>query len=110
MGSNRECEGGNDYVRRLPPAFYRGQAYIHWSMNIADRRIGWLTPVVHSEFRELLTHTMFRYSLCCPIYCCMPDHIHQVWLGISDGADQRNAAKFFRTHFNQVLEPFGVRL
>ncbi len=96
-------------MRRLPPEYYRGQAYVHWSMTMDDRKTGWLVPIFYYKFREILTHTMFRYGLCCPIYCCMPDHIHLLWIGILDGSDQRNAVKFFRTHLGPVLERLAVR-
>jgi REP element-mobilizing transposase RayT len=99
----------HDYLRRLPPEYYRGQAYVHWSMTTDDRKTAWLTPVFYYKFREILTHTMFRYGLCCPIYCCMPDHIHLLWVGILDGSDQRNAAKFFRTQLNPILERLGAQ-
>ena len=71
-----------DYLRRLSPEHYRGQAYVHWSMTMDDRKTGWLIPIFYYKFREILTHTVFRYALCCPIYCCMPDHIHLLWVGI----------------------------
>jgi REP element-mobilizing transposase RayT len=103
-------DGRKDYLKRLPPEFYRGQAYVHWSMTIEDRKTGWLTPAFYHEFREILTHTLFRYGLCCPIYCCMPDHLHMLWIGILEGSDQRNAAKFFRKHINPILESLGVAL
>jgi REP element-mobilizing transposase RayT len=104
------ADGGreHDHLRRLPPEYYRGQAYVHWSMTMDDRKTGWLSPIFHHRFREILTHTMFRYALCCPIYCCMQDHIHLLWVGILDGSDQRNAVKFFRTHLNPILERLGA--
>src|SRR6476620_8883698 len=99
-----------DYLRRLPPEHYRGRAIVHWSMAMEDRETGWLVPIFYYKFRELLTHTMFRYGLCCPIYCCMPDHLHLLWVGILDGSDQRNAVKFFRAQLNPVLGKLGPRL
>lgn len=99
----------HDYLRRLDPEAYRGQACVHWSMTMDQRTQGWLVPIFYYKFRGILTHTMFRYGLCCPIYCCMPDHIHLLWLGILDGSDQRNAAKFFRAQLNPILEKLGAR-
>jgi len=63
------------HLPRLPDEYYRGQAYVHWTMTMRDRQTGWLIPIFYYKFRELLTHTMFRYGLTCPIYCCMPDHL-----------------------------------
>jgi hypothetical protein len=106
---DESCDGQNDYLKRLPPEHYRGQAYVHWSMTMEDRKTGWLIPIFYYKFREILTHTMFRYALCCPIYCCMPDHLHLLWVGILERSDQRNAAKFFRAHLNPILEKLGAR-
>jgi putative transposase len=110
QSSNRRYEGRNDYLRRLPDGYYRDNAYVHWSMTIDDRKHGWLTQASHAQFRELLTHTMFRYGLCCPIYCCMPDHLHLLWIGVAEDSDQRAAARYFRKHWNAVLEHMGFRL
>jgi REP element-mobilizing transposase RayT len=99
----------HDYLQRLPAEYYRGQAYVHWSMTMDDRKAGWLVPIFYFKFREILTHTLFRYGLCCPIYSCMPDHLHLLWVGILDSSDQRNAAKFFRAHLNPVLEKLGAQ-
>lgn len=104
---SREPEHG--HLKRLPPENYRDQAYVHWSMTMDDRKKGWLSPLFHCKFREILTHTLFRYGLCCPMYCCMPDHIHLLWVGLLDGSDQRIAAKFFRTQLNPELEKLGAR-
>ena len=99
----------HDYLKRLPEEYYRGQSYVHWSMTIDERKQGWLVPTFYYKFREILTHTSFRYGLTCPIYCCMPDHIHLLWIGILDGSDQRDAAKYFRKQLNSVLEKLGAR-
>ena len=79
-------------------------------MTVEGRKTGWLAPGFYHEFRELLIHAMFRYALCCPIYCCMPDHLHLLWLGIVDRSDQRLAARFFRARLNLVLARLGVQL
>lgn len=84
---------GHDYLRRLPPEYYRGQAYVHWSLTMEDRKTGWLIPIFYYKYREILTHTVFRFGFCCPIYCCMPDHIHAHWVGILNQCDQRNAMR-----------------
>src|SRR4029077_8496186 len=99
-----------DYLRRLPPEHYRRDAYVHWSMTIEDRKTGWLVPIFYYKFRELLTHTAFRYGFACPIYCLMPDHMHFLWVGFVVACDQRLAARCFRKNVNPVLEKLGVRL
>src|SRR5437763_672475 len=50
-----ESDTERDYLRRLPPEYYRGQAYVHWSMTIEDRKTGWLVPIFYYKFREILT-------------------------------------------------------
>jgi len=100
----------NEHLRRLEPSFYRGQAYVHWIMTIKDRRTGWLIPAFNYKFRELLTHTTFRYAFTCPIYCLMPDHIHLVWVGIDDQTDQRKASKYFRRQLAEPLKKLGFEL
>jgi len=97
------------HLPRLPDEHYRGQAYVHWTMTTRDRQTGWLIPIFYYKFREILTHTMFRYGLTCPIYCCMPDHLHMLWIGILDQADQRVAAKYFRKQINPALDKLGTQ-
>jgi REP element-mobilizing transposase RayT len=97
------------YLKRLPPEHYRGQACVHWSLTIDERKTGWLVPIFYYKYREILAHTAFRFGFCCPIYCCMPDHIHLLWLGILDSCDQRSAMRFFRRQVNPVLEKLDAR-
>jgi len=98
------------HLPRLARSSYRGQAYVHWTMTIKDRRTGWLIPVFNYKFRELLTHATCRYAFVCPIYCLMPDHIHMVWIGIDDRTDQRNASKYFRRQLAEPLRKLGFEL
>ena len=110
MSTNEPYAGRDDYLRRLPAEYYRGQAYVHWSMTMEDRKTGWLVPIFYYKFREILTHAAFRYGFCCPIYCLMPDHLHLLWVGILDSSDQRVAARYFRRQLNPVLMKLGTRL
>lgn len=100
----------DSYLLRLPRENYRGNSYVHWSLGINDRKTGWLIPAFYYKFRELLTHTMFRYGISCPVYCCMPDHIHLMWIGLFDESDQLNAMKYFRKQVNIVLRKIGFEL
>ena len=103
-------EQEHDYLRRLPSAAYQGDAFVHWSMTIEDRKTGWLIPIFYYKFREVLTHAAFRYGFCCPMYCCMPDHIHLLLLGVRPKCDQRSAVRFLRMQLNVPLERLGARL
>lgn len=100
----------DSYLKRLPREYYRDQAYVHWSLTICDRKQGWLKPIMLYRFRELLTHTMFRHGLCCPIFVLMPDHLHMMWLSVLDGADQLPAMKHFRSRMNEALSVFDCQL
>jgi|JI6StandDraft_1071083.scaffolds.fasta_scaffold00973_17 putative transposase len=93
-----------DWLPRLADGFYRGFSSVHWQMTIDQRKTGWLTPGFHARFRELLLHTMARYHLLCPVYCLMPDHMHLLWIGVTETSDQRKAARFFRRHVNELLD------
>lgn len=99
-----------DHLRRLPREYYLADAIVHWTITMRDRKQGWLSVPFLYRFRELLTHTMFRYGLACPIFCLMPDHLHMVWMGLCQGSDQLNAMKHLRTTCNESLERIGFEL
>ncbi|BCU78029.1 hypothetical protein [Luteolibacter sp. LG18] len=99
-----------DYLKRLSDSWYRGRAWVHWTMTIKGRKTGWLDTRMHLQMRELLGHVSARHSLSCAMYCLMPDHAHFLWLGHGDGCDQRTAAKFFRRHWNELLASRGSEL
>jgi putative transposase len=94
---------------RLNPAAYRGYAYVFWTYTLADRASGWLDERFHCRFRELLLHTQSRYDLGCPIYVCMPDHIHFIWVGFSLVSDQLRASTFLRKQLNMELAPLVLQ-
>lgn len=99
-----------DHLRRLPREHYQADAIVHWSLTVAERKQGWLSATFYYRFRELLTHTTFRYGLACPIFCLMPDHMHMVWMGLFEDSDQLNAMKHFRTRCNESLQRIGFDL
>ena len=99
-----------DHLRRLPREHYQADAIVHWSITILGRKRGWLSVPFLYRFRELLTHTMFRYGLACPVFCLMPDHMHLVWMGLCDSSDQLNALKHFRKRCNDSLQRIEFEL
>ena len=99
-----------NHLKRLPRGFYQNDAIVHWTITIRDRKLDWLSPVFLYRFRELQTHTLFRYGLACPIFCLMPDHMHFVWMGLVDGSDQLNAMKHFRPRCDDSLGQIGISL
>ena len=77
-----------DHLRRLDAVAYRGHAVVHWTMTILDRKTGWLDARLLYRFRELLTDSLFRYGIACPMFCLMPNHIPMLWMGIRETSDQ----------------------
>ncbi len=123
-------------LSRLEQEYYRGLAWVHWILTIEDRRTGWLESRFHYKFREVLAHAAFRYQFACPIYCLMPDYLHMLWCGLSEGTqapvaevaktfgllelqqsppkvlatsatDQLTAMKTFRKDTNECLKKIG---
>ena len=91
------------HLPRLDPEHYRGFAAVLWTITLERRATGWLDPLFHAVFRELLVHAEAREHLCCPTYALMPDHIHVFWLGLKLHSDQRNAMRFLRKHLRAEL-------
>jgi hypothetical protein len=99
------------HLPRLDPEHYRGFAAVLWTITFERRATGWLDPLFHAGFRELLLHAAAREQLFCPAYVLMPDHIHVFWLGLKLYSDQRNAMPFLRKHLQAELtrrSPHGV--
>jgi putative transposase len=90
---------------RLPREHYQGDAVVHWTLPIFDRKQGWLTSEFQFRFRELVLHVAAREGLVCPVYCLMPDHIHLVWMGLRLDTDQIIGMAFLRTHLEPLLAP-----
>lgn len=103
QSSTSQASEVRDWLPRLPGAFYRGFASVHWQMTLDRRATGWLKPEFHPRFREILLHAMARYDLLCPAYCLMPDHLHLLWMGVSEGSDQLKAVRFFRWQVRTLL-------
>ena len=99
-----------NHLHRLESGFYRGDAIVHWSLTMLNRKQGWLNGLFYYRFREILTHTAFRYAIACPIFCLMPDHFHMVWMGLLDESDQLLAMKHFRKATNETLRRIGYEL
>ncbi len=92
---------------RLPRAHYQSDAWVHWVLAIENRETGWLDAKLLFRFREILTHTTFRYQVACLIYCLMPDHIHMLWGGLAASSDQHVAMQRLRLDMNESLRRIG---
>jgi putative transposase len=99
----------HDHLPRLNDSAYRGNAIVHWTMAIHNRGVGWLNARFTARFCWLLLHGCARYSLACPIYCLMPDHVHLLLHGWSQQGDQRGFIRFLRRHTNNLLVDTGHR-
>ena len=97
------------HLGRLDSSFYRGRAYVHWTMTVQDRETGWLDFGFHASFREIQLHTVSKYRLACPVYVLMPDHMHILLIGMSSDSNQLSAIKFLRGHINRVLGTFTLQ-
>jgi len=93
------------YLPRLKRVFYQADAVVFWTLPVSQRQRGWLNDGFHAAFRELMLHAAAREGLLCPAYCLMPDHLHLVWMGIRQDADQRNGMKFLRAQMGPFLRP-----
>jgi len=98
-----------NYLPRLNAEFYRGDAAVHWTLPVFNRKQGWLNPLFHFQFRELMLHAAAREGLFCPVYCLMPDHIHIMWLGLRHDSDQRNGMSFLRTQLAPLLMTYKLQ-
>ncbi len=97
-------------LKRLPPEYYRGLSWVHWTLTIEDRNCGWIDTRFFYKFRELLTHVSFRDRIACPIFCLMPDHCHLLWCGLTESSDQLLAMRHFRADTNDCLKRIGYEL
>ena len=90
-------------MKRLAPEWYRGLAFVFWTLTETKRRTAWLDDAFHASFREIQLHTLARYRLICLSYCLMPDHLHVLWAGVSPASDQNVAAAFFHKYLGFVM-------
>jgi len=99
------AQGKKGNLPRLSPEFYRGHAFVHWTLTIEDRATGWLDNTFHARWQLVLLHACSRYQLMAPAYVLMPDHIHLLWAGLAEGSDQCLAMEFLRKHLRRELGP-----
>jgi len=79
-------------------------------MTIDQSHASWLDWTFHGHYRETLLHVLIRFRLACPGYTCMPEHIHLLLTGLSQGTDQRPALRMLRSEINRLLRPSGLKL
>lgn len=94
------------HLPRLAAEFYRGHAFVHWTLTIDERATGGPTAEFAHKWQLTLLHTCARYAIACPAYVRMPDQAHLIWLGLDEqGSDQRPAIEFLRKHLRPSLAP-----
>jgi putative transposase len=94
---------------RLPAENYRGRVSVHWIFAEAGRGTGWLNESFANGFRWILLHGSARFSVACPLYCLMPDHVHLLLHGWEKTADQLLFVRFVRLHTARLLAQTGHR-
>jgi REP element-mobilizing transposase RayT len=99
------AHGKKGNLPRLSPEFYRGHAFVHWTLTIEDRATGWLDETFHARWQLALLHACARHCLAAPAYVLMPDHIHLLWAGLAEESDQCLAMEFLRMHLRPALGP-----
>jgi putative transposase len=98
-----------NHLPRLSETAYCGRQFVHWTMTIAGRKQGWLTPAFHAAFRTVLSDAEAKYGVVVPAYCLMPDHIHCLAAGVESSADQLLWVRTIRRRINEALGPFGLQ-
>jgi REP element-mobilizing transposase RayT len=83
--------------------------FVHWTMGISNRRIGWLTQEFHAAFRSTLERNAEHYGVAVPAYCLMPDHLHVLAAGMNHNSDQALWSRAVRRRLNEVLKPFSLQ-
>jgi len=96
------------HLPRLAGEWYRGRAFVHWTLTMEGRATGWLGPEFHHAWSLVLLHACARHDLMAAAYVLMPDHAHLIWLGLNTaGSDQRLAIEFFRKNIRPHLGAAG---
>jgi putative transposase len=93
------------HLPRLLKQAYQGRQFVHWTMTVADRLTGWLTPDFHTSFRAILSNHVPAYGVVVPAYCLMPDHLHVMAAGVSVRSYQILWSRATRRAINQAIEP-----
>lgn len=96
-------QGEKGKLKRLVAEHYRGRACVFWTHTTEHRAPLPLSAEFHARFREIMTHASARYGLACPAYCLMPDHLHLLWIGLSEISDQKLASSFLRRQLSPML-------
>ena len=104
-GRERERVVEKDHLPRLAPEWYRGFAFVHWTLTVEGRATGWLDESFHARWQVVLLHACARYQLAALAYVLMPDHIHLLWAGVAEESDQRLGIAFLRKQLSPALAP-----
>lgn len=97
------------HLLRLDPGYYRGFAFVHWTMTISGRRKGWLHRGFHARLIQILDRGAKDYAVVVPAYTLMPDHMHWLAVGLSDVSDQLLWSRAARRELNRLLSPFRLQ-
>ncbi|RYD95934.1 MAG: hypothetical protein EOP61_18855 [Sphingomonadales bacterium] len=81
---------------RLSDGAYRGQKNVAFTMNVERRRPLFGDAAVVGAMLAILREETERYGCLVGIYCFMPDHLHLILCGQTEGADAKRAVDAFK--------------
>ena len=81
---------------RLPPAAYRGQKNVAFTLCVEERRHLFRDSATVDAMLPILTEQTAKYGCLVGIYCFMPDHLHLVVCGQHDWSDAKKAVDEFK--------------
>src|SRR5438105_2118712 len=92
---------------RLPRECYFGAARIFLTMCTFERNDYFRDALRAEQVRRQLLQTAVNHDVELIAYCLMPDHVHALIAGLTDGADNRKCADVFRQissfHFDRAF-------
>lgn len=81
---------------RLQPEAYIGQVQIACTICVQDRSKAFTDPQLVDRFVQLLGRALDENDSIASIYCFMPDHLHLLVSGASEGANPKAAVDKFK--------------
>jgi putative transposase len=81
---------------RLDQASYRGYVAVAFTACTADRRVTLANATAFNLVRDALTTACGRYECTVPVYTLMPDHLHVLVVGGSEGAETRKVMDYLK--------------
>lgn len=81
---------------RLPLSCYKGKVIVTFTLCIENKKPFFVEKVIVDEFIEILIEVKEKYNCKNWVYIFMPDHLHIVEEGISEGSDLWKMVNLFK--------------